>query len=220
MHNPLEQTNPRQQAYVDALRRLPAEMQPPYHWQEFQRRSELRSAFGNSGLGWRHVVVAAALLLVVSGIAVWGRVGTGTRHVIAGSSEPPPSGATHRSSSRGPAGDVDALRDLEGPWDGASEKHMDAEALTREAMVAANRARALESWLATLPREPVVVRVGTRADIARLEDRIAQVDDLLTSVRLDESRPARLAALQRERAQLVGSLAQVRYAEVLASTSP
>jgi hypothetical protein len=220
MHNPLEQTNPRTRACADALRRLPAEMQPPYDWQEFQRRSELRSPLANGGLDWRHVAVAAALLLVVCGIAVWGRIGTGTRHMIAGTTEFS-SGATHRSSaSHGPAGDVDALRDLEGPWDGASAKHADLEALTREAAVAANRARALESWLATLPREPVVVRVGTRADIARLEDRIAQVDDLLTSVRLDESRPARLAALQRERAQLVGSLAQVRYAEVLASESP
>jgi hypothetical protein len=53
-----------------------------------------------------------------------------------------------------------------------------------------------------------------------LEDRIAQVDDLLTSVRLDGGRPERLMALQRERVRLVGSLAQVRYAEVLASESP
>jgi hypothetical protein len=64
------------------------------------------------------------------------------------------------------------------------------------------------------------VRVGTRAAVAGLEDRIAQVDDLLTSVRLDGTPPDRLAALQQERVRLVGSLAQVRYAEVVASESP
>jgi len=85
---------------------------------------------------------------------------------------------------------------------------------------AALRSRAIERWLATLPREPVVVRVGTRAAVARLEDRIAQVDDLLTSVRLDGMRPDSLAALQQERVRLVGSLAQVRYAEVVAAGSP
>ena len=85
---------------------------------------------------------------------------------------------------------------------------------------AALRSRAIESWLATLPREPVVVRVGTRAAVARLEDRIAQVDDLLTSVRLNGMHADRLAVLQQERVRLVGSLAQVRYAEVVASESP
>jgi hypothetical protein len=89
-----------------------------------------------------------------------------------------------------------------------------------DAALAAVRARAIESWLATLPREPIVVRVGTRAAVAGLEDRIAQVDDLLTSVRLDGTPPDRLAALQQERVRLVGSLAQVRYAEVVASESP
>ena len=83
-----------------------------------------------------------------------------------------------------------------------------------------SRSQAIQSWLATLPREPVVVRVGTRAAVARLEDNIAQVDDLLTAVRLDGREPERLAALQRERVRLMGSLAQVRYAEVLASGSP
>jgi len=65
-----------------------------------------------------------------------------------------------------------------------------------------------------------VVRVGTRAAVAGLEDRIAQVDDLMTSMRIDGTRSDRLAALQRERLRLVGSLAQVRYAEVVASRSP
>jgi len=77
----------------------------------------------------------------------------------------------------------------------------------------------MERWLASLPSEPVVVRVGTRAAVMGLEDRIAQVDDLLSTERLQEAQPARLLALQRERSRLVGTLVQVRYAETLADES-
>jgi hypothetical protein len=82
---------------------------------------------------------------------------------------------------------------------------------------AAEEAGAAERWLASLPREPAIVRVGTRADVLRLEDRIAQVDDLLTASRADRVQPAHLVALQRERAQLVTALARVRFAETLAA---
>ena len=51
-----------------------------------------------------------------------------------------------------------------------------------------------------------------------LEDRIAQVDDLLNAARLGPQ-PERLLALQRERTRLVGTLVQVRYAETLADES-
>lgn len=78
---------------------------------------------------------------------------------------------------------------------------------------------AMERWLASLPSEPAVVRVGTRAAVMGLEDRIAQVDDLLSTERLQEAQPARLLALQRERSRLVGTLVQVRYAETLADES-
>jgi len=77
----------------------------------------------------------------------------------------------------------------------------------------------MEQWLATLPREPAVVRVGTRAAVTGLEDRIAQVDDLLSVARVEQARPARLAALQQERTRLVGTLLQVRYAETLVDES-
>jgi hypothetical protein len=77
--------------------------------------------------------------------------------------------------------------------------------------------RAAERWLESLPREPAVVRVGTRADVLRLEDRIAQVDDLLSAGRAGSTEQTHLLALQRERAQLVGALARVRYAEFLAA---
>ncbi len=99
--------------------------------------------------------------------------------------------------------------------DGASRRPRESQLTGR-----AQDSSAIESWLATLPPEPIVVHVGTRAAVTRLEDRIAQVDDLLTAERLDGVRPDRVAALQRERTRLVGSLAQVRYAEVVASEVP
>jgi hypothetical protein len=217
MHNPLEQSNSQTPACGDRLRRLPSEMLPPYNWQEFQSRSEQRSAGAKVGLDWRYVATAAALLLIVCGIAVWGRVGSSGRHAVAGTGIATEGAADRMSSARGPAGDVDALRELQAAGDDGRPSRADADAQPGDAAL---RSRAIESWLATLPREPVVVRVGTRAAAARLEDRIAQVDDLLTSVRLDGVGPDRLAVLQQERVRLVGSLAQVRYAEVVASESP
>ena len=82
------------------------------------------------------------------------------------------------------------------------------------------RTQATERWLASLPSEPVIVRFGTRVAVTSLEDRIAQVDDLLTAANFENPQPARLAALQQERGRLVNSLAQVRYAEALAANAP
>jgi hypothetical protein len=76
-----------------------------------------------------------------------------------------------------------------------------------------------QQWLESLPREPGVVRVGTRAAVESLEDHLAEVDDLMSSERAGPAAPARLAALQKERSQLVSSLVQVRYAETLADAS-
>ena len=249
MHNPIEKLNDREHVCVDRMRQLPTEMLPPYNWQEFRRRAQQRLPAAGYGLNWRHMAAAAALLLVVCAIAVWGRVGSSGRHV-AGSGISAGSAADRTSGVRGPDGDLDGLRerqvtasdvrasragadaragdaalasragaDVQGS-DAALASRAGADAQAGDAALAAIRSRAIESWLATLPREPVVVRVGTRAAVARLEDRIAQVDDLLSSVRLDGIRQDRLAALQQERVRLVGSLAQVRYAEVVASESP
>jgi hypothetical protein len=82
------------------------------------------------------------------------------------------------------------------------------------------RTQATERWLASLPSEPIIVRFGTRVAVTSLEDRIAQVDDLLTAANFEDVPPARLAALQQERGRLVNSLAQVRYAEALAANAP
>jgi len=82
------------------------------------------------------------------------------------------------------------------------------------------RSAASERWLAALPEEPVIVRVGTRAAVTNLEDRIAWVDDTLTSMRAEGGEGARASALQYERNRLMSSLVQVRYAEVLAAELP
>ena len=78
---------------------------------------------------------------------------------------------------------------------------------------------AAERWLSSLPPEPVIVHFGTRVAVTSLEDRIAQVDDLVTAANFEGVQPARVAALQQERGVLVKSLAQVRYAEALAANA-
>jgi hypothetical protein len=85
---------------------------------------------------------------------------------------------------------------------------------------AAARTAASERWLAALPEEPVIVRVGTRVAVTTLEDRIAWVDDTLTAIGADGGEAAPAFALQHERDQLIDSLVQVRYAETLAAGLP
>jgi hypothetical protein len=80
-------------------------------------------------------------------------------------------------------------------------------------------AEAMEHLLAGLPDDPALVRVGSRAAVTGLEDRIAQLDDLLSAVSAEREQPARLAALQQERTRLVGALIEVRYAETLADAA-
>lgn len=81
------------------------------------------------------------------------------------------------------------------------------------------RTRAIEGWLADLPHNRVIVRVGAHAAVTSLQDQIAALDDLMSSERVAGARPSRLDALERQRAQLVSSLAQVQYAEMLASAN-
>jgi hypothetical protein len=102
---------------------------------------------------------------------------------------------------------------------GAPRTPLVTAAPVRERPTAAVPADAMEHWLASLPSEPGVVRVGSRAAVTGLEDRIAQVDDLLSAARVAQPPPARLLALQQERSRLVGTLVQVRYAETLVDES-
>jgi len=82
------------------------------------------------------------------------------------------------------------------------------------------RTRALEGWLAGLPQDHAIVRVGAHAAVTSLQDQIAALDDLMSAERVEGAKPTRLDALERQRSQLVNSLAQVQYAEMLASATP
>lgn len=85
--------------------------------------------------------------------------------------------------------------------------------------VPGNDAAYTERWLESLPREPALVHVGTRAAVETLEDDIAQVDDLVSAARAGRTPSAGVQPLLEEREQLVNSLVQVRYAETLADAS-
>lgn len=82
------------------------------------------------------------------------------------------------------------------------------------------RTRAIEGWLAALPRDHALVRVGTHTAVSGLQDQIATLDDLMSAERVAGAQPTSLKGLERERAQLVNSLAQLQYAEILASANP
>ena len=181
MHTDLE----RMQRIAQRLLALPGEEPPPYDWEEFKRRAHQQIEPRTTGVNKRYAAIAAALVVLVAGAAVWSRL---TRS------------------------------------DASSHMHESQLAHVRAATVEGDvnsdtRVEVGERWLASLPKEPVVVRVGTRAAVGDLEDRIAQVDDLLTDETVDGARPARLHLLEQERARLVNSLVQVRYAETLAAAA-
>lgn len=172
------------------LRQLPDGEAPPYGFGEFERRRGERSrAAEQLSGGYRP---AAGVVLALGILALWIRLGGG----------PVPGVRPHASS-----------RDTAVPAVGSA--HADAESPAPRNP----QGGSMERWLDSLPREPAVVRVGTRAAVTGLEDRIAQLDDLLSVELLDEARPAQLLALQQERTRLVGALVQVRYAETLADES-
>jgi hypothetical protein len=76
-----------------------------------------------------------------------------------------------------------------------------------------------ESWLNAHPRQ-ALVRVPAQMAVTELEDQIATMDDQLNAVRLSHPHAQQLALLQRDRAQMVESLAQVRYAQNLVAGLP
>ncbi len=95
-----------------------------------------------------------------------------------------------------------------------------AQAAVASQLAAFARTPMSKRWLEQRPAEPALVRVGSRLAVANLEDRIAWVDDALTDAKLAAVDRAGLQALQQQRARLVSSLAQVRYAETLAAQVP
>jgi len=59
------------------LRNLPQEIRQPYDWTEFRRRSRERTSFDirRSASVKRYAALAAALVIVIVGIASWVRIG-------------------------------------------------------------------------------------------------------------------------------------------------
>jgi hypothetical protein len=64
--------------------------------------------------------------------------------------------------------------------------------------------------------QPRIVRADTYLAVAALEDHIASLDDALNVARQREV-PAEVARLERTRAELLDSYAQVRYAELVSA---
>lgn len=71
----------------------------------------------------------------------------------------------------------------------------------------------LERSLDRLGRSPRVVRAGTMATVAGLEDRIDAIDTRLTFARQLGLENAAVASLHRQRVELMNALLQVRYAD-------
>jgi len=177
---------------ADLLRELPHEAAPPYDWTEFRHRAEQRAVSRRERAGGRSRAALAAIAVGVVAFSL--RLGEPLRPAL------------HSPDSASVLGNAHAV------GAGAGQTQL-------ETVQADSATEVLERWLASLPDEPALVRVGNRAAVTGLEDRLAEVDDLLTAERVDEARPARLLALQQERRELVSSLAQVRYAETLADAS-
>jgi hypothetical protein len=176
------------------MRELPEEAAPPYDWCEFQRRAAQRALARTSQSGAR--AFAALTALAVGILAISLRVGQ-------------PARPGQEAPAKDPHAVLAAREDPELP--GAATTAGPRTGLP----FSAARTEALEHWLASLPDNRALVQIGPRAAVTGLEDRLAEVDDLLTAERIDQARPAQLLALQREHGLLVSSLAQVRYAEQL-----
>jgi hypothetical protein len=185
------------------LRVLPTERTPPFDWAELQRRARERRASRSRTLegrtALRHPLVLAAALASIVAAALL------TDHLLSSgrAGGPVDRGASAHSSVAQVPVDQTLLE---------NRASRDPDPLLR-------RAAAAERWLASQPDDQPIVRVSTHLAVSDLEDRIASVDDLLNVERLRNAH-ARVHALQLERAQLVDSLAQVRYAEILTTDPP
>lgn len=74
----------------------------------------------------------------------------------------------------------------------------------------------LEAVLAGMPQSRTA-RVGTAYTVAAIEDRLVLLDDRITSVSLEPHAPEAEEALWRERVNLMNSLVQVQYANLMVS---
>lgn len=193
------------EAVAQKLRELPNEAPPPFDWGELRRRMQTKSAKDQA----RRVVmmrlqdeVPYRVLAVIAGLAV-----IGAALLIANRFERRVGEVVRMRAEAEPAQLVQPGVQL------AGNRGSEAEALLA-------RADSAERWLADRPDDSAVVRVSAHLAIANLENRVAVMDDLLNLERLQHAQPSRLRALQLQRAQLVDSLAQVRYAQMLVEETP
>jgi hypothetical protein len=216
------------------LRDLPTERQAPYDWTEFRRRERKRSWPKRSPVKWEHAAVAAGVTALVASMAMWGRadhqgvLASGVTAPMVASNQPATQAPPVAGDEGSPANEADSSAwtdELNERFNTAAQDRADAASLAAQAAVAAQlaafaRGQGSKRWLARHHAEPAIVRVGPRLAVANLEDRIAWVDDALTDAQFASVNSVRMEALEQERARLVSSLAQVRYAETLAAQIP
>ena len=213
-----------QQRIADQLRRLSGDFQQPYGWEEFQRRSREQSDALRQGRRWGFAAAAASLLIIVSGIAALSRASRVPALVDARPSPVVDNKASAAIASADPAA-ASAAPAVASAAPAVASAASDSRVTGSQVRAAGepkaggadSHVKSAEHWLASLPPEPIIVKFGTRAAVTGLEDRIAQLDDLMTAANARHVQPARLSALQQERGRLVDSLVQVRYAEALAA---
>jgi hypothetical protein len=226
------------------LRDLPSERQPPYEWAEFRRRSRDQAWPKRAAVKWEHAAAAAGITVLVVSMAMWGRAdrqhpeiapsGVATAPLAANDATlgAEPRRAADDSAARGnpPVHEGAPTSDgspaiVQSQADAESRARAQAMSLAAQAAISAQVAAlavspASRQWLDRQPAEPAVMRVGPRLAVANLEDRIAWVDDALSDAQFAHADAAGMRALRQERTRLVGSLAQVRYAETLAAQLP
>jgi hypothetical protein len=198
------------------LRELPPEAAPPYDFAEFRRRAREHEP-RREWVTWPHAAAAAGLTAVVAAMALLGTSGRPGANDDVGPAASGPStaavapGNTSQFRNGGAVGGDPSPR---GAGLAASNSVPAGTRLT-VSIDLLEQALAAREWLARQPAEPALVRAGSRLTVTGLEDRIAWFDDALTDQSLQGANPAQLKVLQQERARLVSSLAQVRYAEAL-----
>ena len=196
------------------LRELPSEAAAPYDFAEFRQRGRERSAPRRQIVTWPHAAAAAGLTAFVAAMAMLG-TSDGTRHNVDDGAAAGSSATTVARGGASPsvvASTVASSSSATPVVPTSSARRSPAADPNKDPAEQAHEAR---EWLARQPAEPAVVRAGPRLAVASLEDRIAWFDDTLTDERLRGATIAQLNLLQQERARLVSSLAQVRYAEAL-----
>lgn len=203
----------RDPAIAEKLRALSAELEPPCSWEELGPRV-LRARRGYRGRrdkGSATSVRPVARWRVAAGIACAGAlaaVGAVASWRLSTVPDKPMSVAAI-AKPRGPRDAGTRTSDVVRGAGGATA----VDPAMRRIL---SRGAAAERWLASQSEGPPVVHVGSRLVVADLEKRIASLDDELDAARVLERRASRVRHLELVRARLVETLAQVRYAELLA----